>query len=228
MAAITITAATVEDCAFIARSTLHAERAHLDVGIWDVFFVGEDDETKLRCLAACAETLAQSHLHWRHFLIARSTEDGRQAGSCSRYMAPVSAEVTYQGLKGVAHTLLGWSDAQHEAACQRLNFLTDASSWPDLPIYEGSCYLETVFTDGDFRGRGVASDLVAQCIKDAQQMNALRCFLIVAIGNESATRIYKKAGLRQVGQLLHADCQSTLGLPGFDIMVAEITESAKH
>jgi ribosomal protein S18 acetylase RimI-like enzyme len=224
--AVAITAATAEDCTFIARATLYAERAHLDVGIWDVFFAGEDDEAKLRCLASCAETVEQSHLHWQHFLIARSTEDGRQAGSCSRYMAPVSADATYHGLKEVARRLLSWSDAQHEAACRRLSFLTDAASWPDLPIFEGSCYLETVFTEADFRGQGVASALLSRCMADGAQMGASRCFLLAAIGNDGAIRIYSRGGLQRVGQLLHADCQSALGVAGFDIMVMEFLAAA--
>ena len=220
---LTIAAATAEDCAFIARATLYAERAHLDVGIWDLFFEDEDDETKLRCLASCAETAEQSHLHWRHFLVARSAEDGKPVGSCSRYMAPVSADATYLALKEVTRQLLGWSDDQHLAACGRLSFLTDSANWPDLPIYEGSCFLETVFTESSCRGRGVASVLLDKCMRDGDRMGASRCFLLAAIGNNGALRVYNRSGLKQVAQLLHADCQSSLGLPGFDIMVMEYT-----
>lgn len=224
MQGATIHPATAEDCAFIARATLYAERAHLDVGIWDVFFAGEDDEAKLRCLAQCAATVEASHLHWRHFLIARSDDaGGRAMGSCSRYVAPVSAEATYRGLGEVAGRLLGWSAAQQEAASRRLGFMTDAAAWPDLPIYDGSCFLETVFTEADCRGRGVASALVSRCIADGQRMGAPRCFLLAAIGNDGAIRVYRKAGLATVGQLLHAECQSVLGVPGFDIMVVEFT-----
>ena len=220
---LTITAATAEDCAFIARATLHAERAHLDVGIWDLFFENEDDETKLRCLASCAETAEQSHLHWRHFLVARSAEDGMPVGSCSRYMAPVSADATYLALREVTRRLLGWSNDQHLAACGRLSFLTDSANWPDLPIYEGSCLLETIFTESSCRGRGVASVLLDKCMKDGDRMGASRCFLLAAIGNDGALRVYNRSGLKQVAQLLHADCQSALGVPGFDIMVMEYT-----
>jgi GNAT superfamily N-acetyltransferase len=184
----------------------------LEVGIWDVFFQGEDDPTKLRCLASCAETVELSHLHWRHFLIARSLPELEEeadkpvvtvpVGSCSRYMSPVSADATYDGLKEVARRLLNWTDDQHREACERLNFLRDEASWPDLPIFQGTCFLETVFTEASHRGRGVASGLIRRCIEDGRQMGAARCFLLAAIGNNGATRVYHKAGV-----------QSSLGIP---------------
>jgi hypothetical protein len=61
-----ITSATSDDCGFIARASMAAERAHLQVGIWDVFFSGCDDDTKLLCLSSCSETCEESHLHWKH------------------------------------------------------------------------------------------------------------------------------------------------------------------
>jgi hypothetical protein len=81
--------------------------------------------------------------------------------------------------------------------------------------------LETVFTEASHRGKGIASALLKRCIEDGEYMGAARCFLLVAIGNDGALRVYNKLGLKTVAQLLHPDCQAALGLPGFNILVRD-------
>ena len=193
----------------------------MDVGIWDVFFAGLRNSDKLRCLVSCSETFDLSHLHYSHFILAVEEEGLTPVGSCSRFVAPVSAQETYKGLKTVTAKLLDWSEQQHADAFARLNFLRDPAFWPDLPMYAGTCFLETVYTEEAHRGKGIASSLLNKCIKDGHGLGAKRNFLLADICNDAAIRIYTKAGLQTVAQLLHADCQSALGLPGFDIMVRE-------
>lgn len=231
MTGIQTRAATAKDCDFIARATMGAERAHLDTGIWDVYFAGYSVEDKLRCLSACSASCEMSHLHYKHFIIAEMENDAmtgmnNPVGSCSRYMDPVSARVTYDvGLKEVVTRLLNWSEKQHEEACARLNFLRDLANWPDLPanIFSGTCFIETVYTEAASRGKGVASCLLKRCIDDGKTMGAARCFLLAAIGNTKAINVYSREGFNSIAQLVHDDCQHALGVPGFDIMVQEFS-----
>ena len=224
MTTIIITPATANDVDFIARATMGAERAHLNIGIWDVFFAGCDDNTKLECLASCSTIYEESHLHWKHFLIARSSlqEDGHPIGSCSRYLTPpISANNTYVALKEITARILQWNEKEYDKALARINFMRDPSGWPNLSIYQGSCFLETVYTEASHRGQGVASALLQQCMEDGKQMGAKRCLLLAAIGNDGALRVYTKLGLKVVGQHLHPETVAALGLPGFDIMVKD-------
>jgi hypothetical protein len=214
--------ATKDDCEFIAKATIYAERALLGVGMWDVFFEGHEEYSISKCLTLCSSTVENSHLNWRNFIIARY--NGVPVASCSRYMKPFSVIATYDGLKDITTTLLNWEDKEYDAACDRLDFLRDESSWPDLPIYEGTCFIETVFTEILHRKKGIASMLMRRCISDGENMGAARCFLLAAIGNDKAIRIYNNVGLTKVAQLIHPKCQRLLKLPGFEIMTREFTK----
>ena len=225
----TITPAVAEDAAFIAKATLLAERAHVSVGMWDVYFKGESEETMLKCLEECAATVEESHLHFRHFLLARSKKDGRAVSTCSSYVAPTSVIRTFDCLKDVTFRLIQWNEKRCKMARNSVEFLCCPEPWPALDIYSGSCFLETMYTESSFRGQGVASALLQRHIDKNREAGAARAFLMCAIGNEGALRMYNRLQLLQVGRHCHSDTPHLLGVEGFYVLVREFPEnSAKH
>ena len=105
--------------------------------------------------------------------------------------------------------------------------MREESAWPDVPgqpIYEGTWWLETVFTEEGHRGKGVATALLRACMDEGRAHSITtggtppRAGILCAIGNDIALRVYRKLGLSEVGRMVHGDCQGILQCPGFHIL----------
>jgi hypothetical protein len=106
--------ATAADASFIARSTLNAERANNEIGMWDVFFGigdetgGETLEDALKCLEVAVRAVdstpkySKVHLCYKNFFLAIDPMDGTPIGSASCYMDSISSiKHTWKALRAI-------------------------------------------------------------------------------------------------------------------------------
>lgn len=75
-------------------------------------------------------------------------------------------------------------------------------------VVAGSWYINAVATYEKFRGRGVASALMAACEESARRTGASRISLIVASENRGAHALYLKLGYREI------DSRPLVAFPG--------------
>lgn len=75
-------------------------------------------------------------------------------------------------------------------------------------LVAGSWYINAIATYEQFRGRGVASALLAACEEAAGRAGATRLSLIVASENEGAHALYEKLGYREI------DSRPLVNFPG--------------
>ena len=228
-----VSCATIDDCAFIAQGTLNAERGHLNYGMWDFMFNGGitsdnkiSDEMIMKCLQKSVETIESSILFYKNFFIARSTTTGESVGTLSVWNSPVSLHSTIDSMKDIMQSILGWNEEQYNESKKRLNFLLDASGWKDVPeeIFDNTLYIETMYVCRSHRGQNIASSLLDVCINEAKKpkYDASRIFLMCAVGNDKAKKLYEKHGLSVVAYHNHADTYEALGISGFHIMTMDL------
>jgi len=96
--------------------------------------------------------------------------------------------------------------------------MRDEGAWPDLPIYDRTWWIETVYTQESYRGKGIAEALLKRCIQEGQARGVSRTGLLCAIGNDGAKRLYHRCGLKEVGHFRHSGCGPALHVPGFHIL----------
>jgi ribosomal protein S18 acetylase RimI-like enzyme len=180
--------------------------------------LGENSEIidgGLQCLEEVSRSCTEAHLYYGHFLVMR-TADGRGVACCSAYPFPeYDINKTFACLGPITQRVLGWSDSVFQDHLSRLDFLKTA--FPDDVPWDGSWFLETVYTEPEFRGRGLSSQLVSRCLEQGKEAGASHSLLIAAQGNDGAKRIYLKQGYEIIGQANSEEAFSVLGCGGFDI-----------
>ena len=190
-----IVQATLEDCAFIAKATLNAERGNEDIGMWDYFFnAGRDatnrisEELILQCLEKCSASIECSIIYYKYFFIAKSSTDDTPVGALSVSNSS-SLKATILEMNDIASEVLGWDSATHEAAANRLHFLLDPSGWQNIPeeIFDNVVLFETMYVEASFRGQNIASNLIEHCMAVARDvLKGKRVLLMCASGNNRA------------------------------------------
>ena len=236
---LVISRATAEDTSFLAKATLlvmlyverefmctkiiqvQAERAHTGRGVWDAV-LGENGmivDGAMQCLEEVIRNCEAAHIHYHHFLVAR-TADGTPVASCSAYPYPdYDISKTYKCLESVVLNILGWSEEKYKQQLSKLDFLKEV--FPDDLPWNGSWFLETIFTEPDYRGRGLSGRLVKECLDEGRKRGMARSLLIAAEGNSKALRVYLKQGYEVVGQAYAEEAVAVLGCRGFEIMKLE-------
>ena len=216
--ALTVDRATASDAAFIAKATLLAERAHTGKGIWDAV-LGDNGvilEGGMACLEDVVESCPTAHIYFGNFFIIRS-EDGKPVASCSCYPSPdYGLTTTFEALKPIVAKHLGWKAEEFQQHIAKLDFMN--SAFPDDIPWDKSWFLETIYTEPEYRQRGLSSQLISRCIEEGKKYGAPRCLLIPAIGNDGAKRVYLNQGFVTIGEAKAPEAFDLLGCPGFEIM----------
>jgi GNAT superfamily N-acetyltransferase len=194
MREIRIRPARPDDAAFLGLALQEADRGNTGIGSWDVMFPGADED-RLRVLGALAVASPRSYVHWSTFLIAEI--DGRPAGTVAGYIPRV---MTAEVLGTACREVLG------SEADQRL---TERGAWSReyfiMSIPQDTLRLEWVYTDPEFRSRGVSSTLIAALLHRARVDGIASSHVATYIGNSPAISTYRRAGFHEFAECRHRD-----------------------
>lgn len=88
--------------------------------------------------------------------------------------------------------------ARPSAGSSPVGFLV-ASTEPNIPIYRTATfgYIHDVWVEPAFRGRGVATSLVSECLRRFRAIGTNQVRLETAAENEAARRLFASAGFRR-------------------------------
>jgi GNAT superfamily N-acetyltransferase len=149
--------ATADDAPFLAWVMQEAARSHLENGIWDFAFPGED-EPRLEILAKIITT---ERIHFAHFSRFRVLAiDGEPASALAAY------ENSQHGLEQLtlgmaeAFSQLGWS-LEEMLAVQERSASFAATGYPNP---DGLWIVEWVATRPEFRGRALIRRLLLEIL----------------------------------------------------------------
>lgn len=71
-----------------------------------------------------------------------------------------------------------------------VHYLFHETAWTPKQM----CYLQDLFVDHDFRGKGLARKLIEAVAKDARELDCYRCYWLTQESNSQARLLYDKVG----------------------------------
>lgn len=212
---IEIRPAGVDDAPFIAWVKQEAARSHLERGIWDLAFPGEDAQ-RLDILAKFATTEPIHFGHVSRFLILEV--DGQPAAGLAGY------EKSEHGIEQLIQAMmkalgqLGWSEEQMQATMSRLGSFA-ATGYPSP---EGVWIIEWVATKPEFRGRGLIRRLLLEILEKGRQRGFAKAQIGYLLGNVRAKSAYEGVGFKWVDEHCHPDFERDYGEPGIARMQLDL------
>jgi translation initiation factor 4G len=107
---------------------------------------------------------------------------------------------------------LGWSKDDLAAVWTRGAYVFSCTMGGQS---EGEAWtIENVATAPEFRGRGLAGQLIAAALERGREAGFAAAQISFLIGNDPAERAYAKAGFRQAEERRHPDFAAAVGAPG--------------
>jgi len=199
--------ATAEDAPFLAWVMQTAARSHLEQGVWDHTFPGEEGPR----LEILAKLLTTQRIHFGHYSRFRILEvDGEPASGLSAY------EPSEHGIEqlqlGIAEALsqLGWTPekilglAEHTASFASTGY----------PNPDGLWIVEWVATRPEFRGRALVRRLLLEILEEGRAQGFTRAQIGYLLGNVRAKSAYEGVGFEWVAEHRHPDFERDYGSPG--------------
>lgn len=207
--------AAAEDAPFIAWVMQEAARSHLEKGIWDFAFPGDDAQR----LTILAKILTTERAHFGHFSRFRVLEvDGEPASALSAY------ENSEHGLEqlelgiAVALTELGWTPEEMQALPERLGSFA-ATGYPNP---DGLWIVEWVATKPEYRGRALVRRLLLEILEEGRELGFTRAQIGYLLGNVRAKSAYEGVGFKWVDEHCHPDFERVYGTPGIARMQRDL------
>jgi GNAT superfamily N-acetyltransferase len=207
--------ATAEDASFLAWVMQEAARSHLEKGVWDFTFPGQDEQ-RLELLSKIATT---DRIHFCHFSRFRVLEvDGEPASALSAY------ENSQHGMEqlgpGMAEALsqLGWSMEEILAVGERSASFA-ATGYPNP---DGFWIVEWVATRPEFRGRALIRRLLLEILELGREQDFARAQIGYLLGNVPAKCAYERVGFKWVEEHCHPSFEADYGSPGIARMQLEL------
>lgn len=174
----------------------------------------------LECIEEAVRDCDSAHINYKNFFVARTT-DGKPVASCEAYFCPeFTVDKTYDILGPIVSKRLGWSEDVYKSNVDKMSFLNEC--FPEDIPYSGSWFLETIYTDPEYRGKGLSSQLILRCLEEGRQRGAARSIIIFADGNVGAHSVYSKQGFQVVGEAFSDKAIPILGCNGFVIMKLDL------
>lgn len=176
----TISAATKEDAPFIAQTVMGAVGEELCCRLAG----GKENLPAVTALFTRLAAEDESQYSYRNTFVARDG-DGR----------PIGAIVAYDGARLhtlrkafalAANDILGWNLTEEEMY-----------EWGD-ETEPGEVYIDSLYVLPDFRGQGLASDLIRHVIEN-RRVDDKPFGLLVEPENVKAKTLYEKSGFSEVG-----------------------------
>jgi len=207
--------ANAEDAPFLAWVMQEAARSHLEKGVWDLMFPGED-EPRLEILEKLATT---ERVHFGHFSRFRVLElDGEPASALSAY------ENSRYGIKeftlGMAEAFseLGWTPEEMMAAGER-GASFQATGYPNP---DGLWIVEWVATRPEFRGRALIRRLLREILDLGREEGFQKAQIGYLLGNTRAKSAYEGVGFKWVEEHCHPAFEEDYGTPGIARMQRDL------
>ena len=202
-----IRAATETDAHFLAWVMQAAARSHLEMGLWDLAFAG-DDEPRLKVLSAIASTEQVHMCHWSRFRVL--CVDGKPAAALSAY------ENARHGMKHLtpairgACSAIGFSPEELKAVGEGLAPFLSLS----YPIPDDTWIIEWVATRPEYRGQGLINQLLVDILNRGRSESFRKAQIGYLLGNEPAKSAYWKVGFEWVDEWRHPDFAAAFGTLG--------------
>jgi len=207
--------ATADDAPFLAWVMQEAARSHLEYGIWDFSFPGEDEQ-RLDILAKIATT---ERIHFAHFSRFRVLEiDGEPASALAAY------ENSQHGMEQLtlgmaeAFSQLGWTPEEMLGVRDRSASFA-ATGYPNP---DGLWIVEWVATRPEFRGRALIRRLLREILDLGREQDFTRAQIGYLLGNTRAKSAYEGVGFKWVEEHCHPDFEEDYGTPGLARMQRDL------
>jgi ribosomal protein S18 acetylase RimI-like enzyme len=199
--------ATAEDAPFLAWVMQEAARSHLEKGIWDIAFPGED-EPRLEILA---KVLTTERVHFGHYSLFRILEFDSQPASalCAYEPSEHGIEQLRLGM-AEAFSQLGWSPEEMLAVGERVGSFA-ATGYPNP---DGLWIVEWVATRPEFRGRALVRRLLLEILEEGRAKGFECAQIGYLLGNFRAKSAYEGVGFKWVDEHCHPDFEADYGTPG--------------
>ncbi|MCH5347031.1 MAG: GNAT family N-acetyltransferase [Muribaculaceae bacterium] len=175
-----IVAARKEDAAFLARTVMEAVGEELCVNLAG----GVENLPKVKALFRRVAEADDSQYSYRNALIAK-TPGGEPIGAIIFYDGALLHPLR-RTFFSAANEILGWAVSADEVEAW------DDETGPD------QVYLDSLFVEPKYRGRGVATALFKR-VFETQKRVGKPFGLLVEPGNTNAMRLYERLGFKQQG-----------------------------
>lgn len=209
---IPIRRARREDSDFLAWVMLAASRAQLKRGIWDLIICGgehAEDEACLDYLKRLAVAEPRSLYHYENFLIAEL--EGKPAAALCGFEMNADTWTTVEEATTAVQHEIGWTETEVAASQQRI-----APVWSCFPEDAGADWIvENIATKPEFRGRGAASALIEEVVREGSRRGQRVAQIATYIGNDAAQSVYEKCGFQFSDEKRCAELERLLGARGF-------------
>ncbi len=202
-----IRSASKDDAPFIAWVMQTAARSHLEVGVWDLAFPGED-AGRLEALAALASTEQEHLCHWKRFRLLEI--DGRPAAGLSGYENAAHGMATLGPAMMEACSSLGYSQEEIETVASSIAPFASTQ----YPSPDGIWIVEWVATKPEYRGRGLIHHLLMDILEIGRHEGFTRAQIGYLLGNTPARGAYTKAGFEWIDEWCHPDFEAAFGTEG--------------
>ncbi len=197
--------ATADDSRFLGWAMFMAARGHMPRGWFDIVLQRPIEFSVAFC-ARLANAKARSWWHHSFFTVAEV--DGTPAAAACAFADDAPYMVS--------------SEAMAEASDRmRIGKAEQAELWPrgafimKATTGEDDCWtIENVATLPEFRGRGVARDLIAHMLTDMRKRGPRRAQISFLIGNTPAEHAYRACGFVFAEDKIDKDFEAIMGVPG--------------
>ena len=204
--AVIVRPASPGDAAFLAWAVLHAGRAHLAQGWYDIA-IGLSEPGCLRLLERLVVTRTPSF--WRYPNVMVAEVDGQPAAALSAFGSG-DGWGDAQAAMAEAAGPLGWGVVELGAVWARGAYVFSCVFEPD----EDCWVIENVAVAPQFRGQGLAGLLIDAALTKGRRLGFKTAQLTFVIGNHPAERAYAKAGFHFAAEKRHPAFQAATGAPG--------------
>ncbi len=207
MAKIDIRWATADDSSFLAWVMQAAARSHLERGVWDFAFPG-DETDRLATLAALAQTKQIHFCHWSRFRVLEL--DGEPASALAGY-----EEVAHgTGPVGLGMTelvaTLDWPEEKTASVGAGIAPFISTG----YPSPEGVWIIESVATKPEFRGRGLIHELLLDILELGRKEGFTTAQIGYLLGNVSARSAYRTVGFEWLEDYCSDEFEAAFGTQG--------------
>ena len=181
---IKIRKAIVDDAPFLAQMILQSSRAGKKVGIFDLIFETNDEETILKKLESLTQTKAKAHCNYNNFLIAEL--DGKSVGTLCSYEPRIATKQAFV-------------DALNEIGCgEHISESLEVVYCCDFDLNNRTLMFDFMEELEGFIDVGVLKTLMQKSLLNARLKGYRIAQSLVEIGSLETLLFYKKLGFKTV------------------------------
>ncbi|WP_461240030.1 GNAT family N-acetyltransferase [Paucilactobacillus sp. N302-9] len=94
---------------------------------------------------------------------------------------------------------------EYAKAASHIPSIKNVDFYADPEAFANEFYLDSIAVNSDYRGYGIATQLISEMTNVAYQFKYNRIGLNVDVINDNARRLYEKLGFHDVGQIMIGD-----------------------